>query len=186
MTETLHIYAEENPNPETLKIHVGKSILDHGFLEYPDIESAENSPLAKLFFHYNFTKSIYISVGFFTLEKKPEFAWQDIHMEIKDGVNRWLDSGLPASYDKPLLQVSDDPIISSIIEVLEDKIRPAVEHDGGGLKILSFSEGTLILEPAGSCKGCPHIGYTITSGVEKIIQSRVPEVLKVRTPNMPE
>ena len=45
--------------------------------------------------------------------------------------------------------------MKKIIEVLDTKIRPAVERDGGDIKFKSFEKGIVKVELQGSCSGCP-------------------------------
>ena len=47
----LNIYIESNPNPNSLKFVTNVMLVDEGIVkDYPDIQSAEDSPLAKKLF----------------------------------------------------------------------------------------------------------------------------------------
>ena len=51
----------------------------------------------------------------------------------------------------------DDEIVAMIKELLETRIRPAVQEDGGDIFYVAFEHGTGVvkLQLAGSCSGCP-------------------------------
>lgn len=69
-------------------------------------------------------------------------------------------------------------------EVLEalDAIRPALQMDGGDIRVLSLDEdsGILDVELLGACSGCPMSTMTLKAGVERILKDRVPGLTEVR------
>ena len=72
----------------------------------------------------------------------------------------------------------DSEVIMMIKELLEVRIRPAVQEDGGDIFYVGFEEDTGIvkLALAGSCKGCPSSSVTLKSGVENMLMHYIPEV----------
>jgi Fe-S cluster biogenesis protein NfuA len=65
-----------------------------------------------------------------------------------------------------------------ILEVL-DKIRPALQADGGDLVLLGAEDGKVSLQLVGACGGCPLSTMTLTAGIERILRDRVPGVTTV-------
>jgi Fe-S cluster biogenesis protein NfuA len=67
-----------------------------------------------------------------------------------------------------------------IREVL-DQIRPALHADGGDVEFLGYdeSEGIVHLRLMGACESCPISMLTLKEGIEKRIQSTLPEVNEV-------
>ena len=63
--------------------------------------------------------------------------------------------------------------------MLDSKIRPAVEKDGGDIKFVSFKEGTVKVELRGSCSGCPSSIVTLKNGVQNLLRHYVKEVKNV-------
>ena len=63
--------------------------------------------------------------------------------------------------------------------MLDSKIRPAVEKDGGDIKFVSFKEGTVKVELRGSCSGCPSSIVTLKNGVQNLLKHYVKEVKNV-------
>ena len=60
-----------------------------------------------------------------------------------------------------------------------DYIRPAVQADGGALKLAKVEKGVVNIEMLGACQGCPLSIATLKSGIERIIKEKVPGVLEV-------
>jgi len=58
-------------------------------------------------------------------------------------------------------------------------IRPAIQMDGGDIKLESVSEGTVTVQLLGTCETCPISPVTLKQGVERILRERVPGVTEV-------
>lgn len=67
-----------------------------------------------------------------------------------------------------------------IQEVLE-QIRPALHADGGDVEFLGYdeAEGIVHLRLMGACESCPISLLTLKEGIERRIQSSLPEVTEV-------
>jgi len=68
-----------------------------------------------------------------------------------------------------------------IKELLETRIRPAVQEDGGDIRYVGFEEetGIVTVQLAGSCVGCPSSSVTLKNGVENMLMHYIPEVTNV-------
>ncbi len=68
------------------------------------------------------------------------------------------------------------------IDVLNETIkyiRPAVQADGGDIKLASVDNGVVNIEMLGACVGCPLSIATLKSGIERILKEKVPGVEEV-------
>jgi len=70
---------------------------------------------------------------------------------------------------------------TAVLEALE-LIRPALQADGGDIRMLDLREdtGVLDVELLGSCVGCPMSTMTLKAGVERILKDRVEGLTEVR------
>ena len=75
----------------------------------------------------------------------------------------------------------DDEVVLLIKELLDCKIRPTVQEDGGDILYKGFNHetGVLQLKLQGSCSNCPSSSVTLKSGVENMMQFYVPEVTRI-------
>jgi len=62
-----------------------------------------------------------------------------------------------------------------------EKIRPALQRDGGDIEFVSMEGGIVKVRLQGACKGCPMSQMTVKSVVERAIREEVPEVQGVET-----
>jgi Fe-S cluster biogenesis protein NfuA len=60
-----------------------------------------------------------------------------------------------------------------------DKIRPALQRDGGDVELVSVEDGVVKVRLQGACKGCPMSQMTLKNGIEKFLQKEIPEVVRV-------
>ncbi len=66
------------------------------------------------------------------------------------------------------------------VEQVINRIRPAVQSDGGGLELIAVSDdGIVKIRLHGACVGCPSSQMTLQMGIEKNLRERVPEVVSV-------
>jgi Fe-S cluster biogenesis protein NfuA len=63
-----------------------------------------------------------------------------------------------------------------------DAIRPALQADGGDIRILSIDEinGVVDVELMGACGSCPMSTLTLKQGVERILKDRVEGLNELR------
>lgn len=67
------------------------------------------------------------------------------------------------------------------IEKALDNIRPALQADGGDIRLVDVDEakGIVSVQLQGACAGCPSSQITLAMGVERAIKEEVPEVKEV-------
>ena len=77
--------------------------------------------------------------------------------------------------------LQEDKMREQIEQALE-KIRPALERDGGGIELVDVEEdGIVRVRLTGACGGCPMSQMTLKQGVERIVKQMVPEVKAVES-----
>ena len=81
----------------------------------------------------------------------------------------------PTSKDRASLEDIDLEKLNETI----DYIRPAVQADGGDIKLSNVQDGVVNIEMLGACQGCPLSIATLKSGIERIIKDKVPGVSEV-------
>jgi Fe-S cluster biogenesis protein NfuA len=68
------------------------------------------------------------------------------------------------------------------IEDALDKVRPALQADGGDVQFIEVDEeGVVKVKLTGACGGCPMSQMTLKMGIEKVLKQSVPEVNRVES-----
>ena len=65
------------------------------------------------------------------------------------------------------------------VEAALEKIRPALQADGGDVQLMDVNEGVVSLRLTGACGGCPMATMTLRQGIERVLREEVPEVKDV-------
>ena len=73
----------------------------------------------------------------------------------------------------------NDDIDMEILNETIEYIRPAVQADGGDIKLASVNDGVVNIDMLGACQGCPLSIATLKSGIEWILMDKVPGVKEV-------
>ncbi|AUA28258.1 TPA: NifU family protein [Clostridioides difficile] len=65
-------------------------------------------------------------------------------------------------------------------KVLEEKIKPVLQRDGGDVELIDVNEnGVVLVRLQGACSGCPGVTMTIKAIIENVLVSEVPGVTQV-------
>jgi NFU1 iron-sulfur cluster scaffold homolog, mitochondrial len=191
--QQIFIQTLDTPNPESLKfVPSGVNILSNqdgnGFYVTNADPQSEllRSPLAKSLLDVEGVKSVYLGSDFVTVTKFAEYKWKLLRPQLLGIVMDWADSGVPALHDEPIITDTtilddDDEVVAMIKELIEARIRPAVQEDGGDIRYVGFDEetGLVTVQLAGSCVGCPSSSVTLKQGVENMLKHYIPEVKDV-------
>ncbi|XP_061397879.1 NFU1 iron-sulfur cluster scaffold homolog, mitochondrial-like [Musca vetustissima] len=178
----MFIQTQDTPNPDSLKFLPGVDVLGKGnTYDFPGVSAAYCSPLAKLLFRIEGVRSVFFGGDFITISKDEEAEWAIIKPEVFAVIMDFFASGLPILNEaKPnadtQINDEDDDTVMMIKELLDSRIRPTVQEDGGDIIFMGFEDGIVKLKMQGSCSSCPSSIVTLKNGVENMLQFYIPEV----------
>lgn len=188
LTRTMFIQTQDTPNPQSLKFLPGCPVLEGGgTYDIPSISNAKGSPLAKLLFRIEGVKGVFFGKDFITITKHDDDGceWKIMKPEIFATIMDFFNSGLPIiNADVETLGATeiyddDDDTVAMIKELLDTRIRPTVQEDGGDIVYMGFDDGVVKLKMQGSCTSCPSSIVTLKNGVQNMLQFYIPEVVSV-------
>lgn len=127
---------------------------------------------------------MFFGPDFITVTKTDEdVEWTDIKRHALEAIAKFFESGEPittgAVHHESSHSEDDDDIVSIIKELLDTRIRPTVQEDGGDVIFKGFENGVVKLKLVGSCTGCPSSTVTLKNGIQNMMQFYIPEVDKV-------
>ncbi|CDW61244.1 NFU1 iron-sulfur cluster scaffold homolog, mitoch ondrial [Trichuris trichiura] len=181
----MFIQAQETPNPLSLKFIPGVAVLPGRTANFPDRRLASKSPLAELLFRINGVKSVFFGEDFITVTKADEeTSWTVLKPEIFATIMDFFVSGRKVLKEevegnKMLDSGDEDELVTAIKELLDTRIRPAIQQDGGDVVFMGFDNGVVKLKMQGACTGCPSSIGTLKVGIENMLQFYIPEVKSV-------
>jgi len=65
------------------------------------------------------------------------------------------------------------------VEKALEKIRPALQRDGGDVEFVDLVDGIVQVRLTGACGGCPMSQMTLKNGIEQVVKQEVPEIVAV-------
>ena len=173
----MFVQTEITPNPNSLKFLPGKIVSNNGSFEVTK-EDNINNELVKNLLSINGVQGIFLGKDFISINKRAETPWEEIKHIVISLINDFYSSGKEFVIDKNLNENDNnlEEIEKRIIQLLDQKIRPAVAKDGGDIKFKEFSDGIVKVQLQGSCSGCPSSTMTLKQGVQNLLCHYIPEV----------
>lgn len=91
----------------------------------------------------------------------------------------------PALETKPTPLVSETPhltnleIIHKVEELINTRIRPALQHDGGDLVLVDIDHNTVYVTLMGACASCPSSTITMRQFIEKELRKEISPTMRL-------
>lgn len=190
----MFIQVQDTPNPLSLKFLPGQKILESGrTYEFTSAkEAAHRSPLARDLLRIDGVRSVFFGEDFISVQKANEDEeWALLKPLIFAAIMDHLQSGRPVINEQAgeveeltpsdtAILPEDNEVVATIKELLETRIKPMVQEDGGDVLYAGFEDGIVLLKLKGSCTGCPSSALTLKQGIKNMMQFYVPEVKDVQ------
>tara|TARA_B100000900_G_scaffold44866_1_gene33376 strand:+ start:605 stop:1144 length:540 start_codon:yes stop_codon:yes gene_type:complete len=176
----MFVQIETTPNPNSLKFLPGKTVSNSGSFEITKKDDVKNE-LVRNIMSVNGVEGIFLSKDFISVNKYDETSWDDIKHIVISLINDFYSDGKEFVIDKSPFEVDENlgEIEKKIVQILDQKIRPAVAKDGGDIKFKEFKNGIVMVQLQGSCSGCPSSTMTLKQGVQNLLCHYLPEVKEV-------
>ena len=173
----MFVQTETTPNPNSLKFLPGKIVSNNGSFEINKKDEVKNE-LIRNILSINGVEGIFLSKDFISINKYDDVSWDEIKHIVISLINDYYASGKEFVINKALNEVNENfgEIEKKIIQILDQKIRPAVAKDGGDIKFKEFKSGIVKVQLQGSCSGCPSSTMTLKQGVQNLLCHYLPEV----------
>ena len=173
----MYVQTEITPNPNSLKFIPGKVVSSVGSFEVTKKDKTNNE-LIRNILSVKGVEGIFLGKDFISVNKNNEISWDDIKLIVISHINEFYASGKEFVINKDLNEQNEnfDEIEKQIVQLLEDKIRPAIARDGGDIKFKEFKDGIVKVQLQGSCSGCPSSTMTLKQGVQNLLCHYLPEV----------
>lgn len=147
------------------------------------------SPLAARLLSIDGISSIFYGPDFITVIKSADTNWAHVKPEVfsliteavtsgEQIVNTIEDRSSNAGHDEILRDTlafneADTEVVSLIKELLETRIRPSIQEDGGDIEFRGFVDGNVLLKLRGACRTCDSSTVTLKNGIESMLMHYV-------------
>ncbi|KAF9948494.1 hypothetical protein BGZ65_008031 [Modicella reniformis] len=192
---TMFIQTETTPNQDSLKFIPGVAVMPgSSTAEFLDTRNAMTSPLAKKLFQIDGIRGVFFGPDFITITKDQDAIWQLMKPDIYSSIMDFFASGQPiinsedgeTVHSDTMILEDDSETVQMIKELLDTRIRPSIQDDGGDIEYRGFKDGIVKLKLKGACRTCDSSTVTLKSGIENMLMHYVPEVSAVEQVFDPE
>ncbi|KAJ6082646.1 hypothetical protein N7499_007520 [Penicillium canescens] len=147
------------------------------------------SPLAAKLLDVEGVTSVFYGADFITVTKAGDANWAHIKPEVFSIITQAVTSGETivttveagadgeeSVEDSLSYNEDDDEVVGMIKELLETRIRPAIQEDGGDIELRGFEDGIVMLKLRGACRTCDSSTVTLKNGIESMLMHYIEEV----------
>jgi NFU1 iron-sulfur cluster scaffold homolog, mitochondrial len=180
----MFVQTEITPNPNSLKFLPGKTVSNGRSFEITKKDDVKNELIRNLM-SINGVEGIFLGKDFISINKYDDTSWDEIKHIVISLINDFYSTGKEFIINTNPFEVDEEvdknlgEIEKKIIQILDQKIRPAVAKDGGDIKFKEFKNGVVKVQLQGSCSGCPSSTMTLKQGVQNLLCHYLPEVKEV-------
>ena len=143
------------PNPHALKFILNQKLLNYETRQYADKEAAKGDPFATGIFELDGVVSVFYMDKFVTIEKATDANWTQIQRPFIDFLKTFNPGLIPVETVQAPTADEENTLLKKVNELLDQKVRPALAGDGGGLQVLGIEGFTVKIRYQGACGSCP-------------------------------
>ena len=177
----MFVQTQKTPNPNSIKFFPGRKVSLSGSYEIIN-KNESNNELVRNILSINGVTGIFLAEEFLSVNKKEGINWDDLKHIIISFINEYYAEGREYIVSNAQENNSENDlkeIEKKIVKILETKVRPAVEKDGGDIKFKNYENGIVTVQLQGSCSGCPSSKMTLKQGVQNLLCHYIPEIKEV-------
>lgn len=176
----MSIQIQPTPNPNALKFILDKDVRSDGKTSFKNPNQAKDVPLAAGLFDLRGVDQIHFFQNVITVSKFTFEPWDNLEPSIVTTIENMLEDHDPnfKEHDpekERRKNLSEDML--QIEEILDRRIRPGLQGDGGDLACVSYDNNVLIIKYQGACGTCPSSTTGTLEAIRAILQDEYdPEI----------
>lgn len=180
---------QPTPNPNAFKFIVDQPLCKPGqTLHYNAPEEARSDVLAQGLFAVPGVTTLFFCDNFVTVSMTVAADWRAVAEQVTSLLESHISDvdapqpTAPEAHADPLASIpqgGDPQMLSQINALLDDRVRPALAGDGGGLQVLGLEGKTLFIRYQGACGSCPSSTTGTMMAIQNLLQTEIDDELVV-------
>lgn len=176
----MNIQVQPTPNPNALKFILNKDVKAEGKTSFKNPNQAKDIPLAAGLFDLRGVDQIHFFQNVITVSKFTFEPWDSLEPSVITLIENMIHEHNPNFKDhdpEKERRKNLGPELLQIEEILDRRIRPGLQGDGGDLAIKSYERNVLIIKYQGACGTCPSSTSGTLEAIRAILQDEYdPEI----------
>jgi Fe-S cluster biogenesis protein NfuA len=185
---------QPTPNPNAFKFLCDRPLVQKGQTRsYGKPEDARADVLAQAMFAIPGVETLFFCENFATVSMTGQADWRQVAEQVTRLLETHepeLDGSAAGATDAPGTAAERDPLASlpkggdpqmlaRINQLLDDRVRPALAGDGGGLQVMGLEGKTLFIKYQGACGSCPSSTAGTLMAIQNLLQAEVDDEMVV-------
>lgn len=179
-----NIQVQPTPNPNALKFIVQKIVKADGKASFKSPNECEKIQLAYNLFGLRGVDQVHFFQNVITVSKFSFEPWDDLEPKVCESIEKDITDHNPEFevYD-PIKERRKNlsPEMQQIEDILDRKIRPGLQGDGGDLQCVDFKDNILIVKYEGACGTCPSSTMGTLEAIRAILRDDYDPEIEVYT-----
>lgn len=176
---------ERTPNPNAMKFILKEPLTWGVAHSYDSAEDAKDDPLAAAIFEHEHVTNVFYVDHWLTVTQDGEADWsallKKVAVPIREAAaaeeqSASYGSAGAALLDDPNLSDEDRDKLKAISDLLDERVRPYLQGDGGDLYIVGLEGNELRVHYQGACGSCPSSLSGTLSGIESLVHQVDPSL----------
>jgi Fe-S cluster biogenesis protein NfuA len=167
------------PNPQALKFILNEKLLNRETRHFNNKEEAQIDPLAKGIFEIDGVVSVFYMDKFITIEKDSKIQWGQIQRPFVEFIKNFDSTLIPQEQEFQATKEEETVLLKKINEILDQRVRPALAGDGGGLEVTGLEGLTLKIRYQGACGSCPSSIRGTLVAIENLLRREINPAIEV-------
>ena len=180
---------QPTPNPNAFKFLTDRHLVTEGTRSLESVADAGDDALAKDLFGVAGVTGLFFCENFVTVSMTPDADWRAVHQAVVEILGRHKGYEPPAATPAPqpvgatagagAATAGEGGLLGEINALLDDRVRPALAGDGGGLEVLGLEGKQLKIRYQGACGSCPSSMAGTLHAIQNLLQTEVDSELEV-------
>lgn len=156
--DQVEIVVQPTPNPNALKFILNQEVKHDGKATFKSAMDCREVPLAQALFDLRGVDQIHFFQNVVTVSKFSFEDWEHLEPAIQTCLENFATDHDPNfTQVDPLTEARAQlsPELRQIEEILDKRIRPGLQGDGGDLVVKDYKDNVLLIKYQGSCGTCP-------------------------------
>ncbi len=155
---TPEVFIQPTPNPNALKFIVDRPVLTDGKITFKSAKDCQAIPLAEALFDLRGVDQIHFFQNVVTISKFSFEDWDSLEPAVKTTLENMLpehDPQIALKNPEVERRAGLPPELRQIEEILDKRIRPGLQGDGGDLAVKDYKDNVVLIKYQGACGTCP-------------------------------
>lgn len=172
----MEIIVQPTPNPNALKFILEKEVMLDGKISFKTPQDCKDVELAAALFDLRGVDQIHFFQNVITVSKFSFEDWDNLEPAVQTCIENFIGDHNPdiKVFDPESERRANlSPELLNIEEILDKRIRPGLQGDGGDLVVKDFKDNVLIVKYQGACGTCPSSTTGTLEAIRSILRDEV-------------